>query len=267
MRKITACLVIHNEEKVLERCLQSIEKIASSILIVHDGPCHDDSLQIAQKLGAKIFVRSFIGEAEPHRAWLMKKVRTEYCLQIDADEYVSDEFVSNIDELIARSADGYTCIWPYWNTREYRTHGWPRKLCLFKISSARYIAVPHEAVRIEGRVEHTAYVLHHKPMYDNLSWDTFRTKWIQWARIHATYYHKSPMQIERLHDQNFKLIPHYSNWMKKAPFTALPLGLYHAVGTYLSGGWKEGFIGARSSMAMGMYYAMVCYFVWARKST
>ena len=42
---ISACLVVHNEEKLIGRCLESIKNLVDEIIVVHDGPCQDKTLR------------------------------------------------------------------------------------------------------------------------------------------------------------------------------------------------------------------------------
>lgn len=85
--KISTCIVLRNEEKVIERCLQSVKLISAEIIVVHDGPCTDNSLVIAKKYQAKIFQEKYIGEAEFHRPLTYTKAQGDWILQIDADEF------------------------------------------------------------------------------------------------------------------------------------------------------------------------------------
>lgn len=44
---ISACLVVRNEEAVIERCLESLAGVVDEIVLVHDGECEDRTLEIA----------------------------------------------------------------------------------------------------------------------------------------------------------------------------------------------------------------------------
>ena len=87
--KISACLVVHNEEKVIRRCLDSIKNVVDEIIVVHDGPCTDKTMEIAREYGAKIYEQPFNGEAEKHRPFSYRMTSGAWILQIDADEYLS----------------------------------------------------------------------------------------------------------------------------------------------------------------------------------
>ena len=77
---ISACLVIHNEEKLLKRCLESIKDVVDEIILVHDGECTDKSLNIANNFHSRIFIRDFIGEAEWHRPFSYEEAKvTGFC--------------------------------------------------------------------------------------------------------------------------------------------------------------------------------------------
>jgi Glycosyltransferases involved in cell wall biogenesis len=62
--KISACIVVYNEEKVIKRCLDSIKNVVDEIILVHDGPCKDRTLEIAKRYTNKIFIRPHVGMME-----------------------------------------------------------------------------------------------------------------------------------------------------------------------------------------------------------
>lgn len=188
--KISACLVIHNEEALLPRCLDSIKGIADEVIIVHDGECTDNSLNLAKKYSAKIFIRSYIGEAEYHRPFLLERARGEWILQIDADEYLSDKLRFEILNLIENSqADAYSFLWPYSIDGYYFQSGpfsQTLKPCLFRRRKMFMIGISHEYPRTFGKlIKRNDLILEHKPLYNNFLWETFKTKWSKWADIHA----------------------------------------------------------------------------------
>lgn len=56
---LSLCMIVKNEEKNLERCLESIKDIVDEIIIVDTGSI-DNTLKIAEKYNAKIFFISGI---------------------------------------------------------------------------------------------------------------------------------------------------------------------------------------------------------------
>ena len=90
MEKISACLVVFNEEKLIERCLESLKGAVDEIIIIHDGDCQDNTLKIAATYGAKIYEKPHIGFAEEYRPFAYEQTKNNWILQIDADEFLSD---------------------------------------------------------------------------------------------------------------------------------------------------------------------------------
>lgn len=67
--KISLVMVIHNEEKVLKRALDSAYDLVNEIIIIHDGKCEDNSIKIAKKYTNKIFFQPHLNNAEHHRIY------------------------------------------------------------------------------------------------------------------------------------------------------------------------------------------------------
>jgi hypothetical protein len=77
-----------DEEIHLQRCINSIKSISSTIYIV-DSYSKDKTLIIAKKNNAKIFKKKFFYLADS-KIWALKKIKfkEKYILLIDADEYL-----------------------------------------------------------------------------------------------------------------------------------------------------------------------------------
>lgn len=188
---ISACLVIHNEDALLRRCLESITSVVDEIILVHDGECRDDSLRIAKEYHATIFQQPFVGEAEHHRPFSYEQAMGEWILQIDADEYLPENAKETITDLLHQSpADGYHFSWPYPDGKGgYIQHGpFSRtyKACLFRKDRMFMIGISHEYPRTFGTVKQTDDIqLFHQPLYDNYSMSVVRKKWKPWAKLQA----------------------------------------------------------------------------------
>ncbi len=265
--KLTACLVIHNEEKVIERCLKSISKVTSNILVVHDGVCHDQSLNICGKYNCQIYVRRFVGEAEPHRSWIYSKVKTRWILQLDADEFLSDKLIKKIPNLIKKKdISCFEFVWPYWNGEKYLTKNWPWRRALFQKDKIKYLAIPHEEIRVDGPVIKVPLLLEHRPQSNSLSPQVLRRKWKKWLPVHAKYFLKSQNQFERFPKSNV-IVPHYY-FLKDHPLAlSIPLGIFHFAGLYLlNKGYKAGINGFKACLYMGIYYFLLGITIWRLKS-
>lgn len=188
--KISACLVIKNEEKVLKRCLESIKKVVDEIVIVHDGLCTDNSLEIGKKYNARIFMRPLVGVAEPHRPFSYEKATGDWILQIDADEFLSEKARAEIPKLVEdKDVDAYSFSWPYSMDGQYIRFGpFSRTLksCLFRKNKLYMLGIAQEYPRTFGILQkRNDILLEHKSEYDNFTKEIFQKKWVNWAKLQA----------------------------------------------------------------------------------
>lgn len=263
--KISACLVIYNEEKVLERCLESIKNLVAEIIVVHDGECTDKSLEIAKKYTDNIFVRPHIGIAEPHRSFTFTKARHNWILQIDADEYFDQADLKNISELIdSNSADGYWFKWEIWNGKKSVYVKGLKKLCFFKKDKIIYQGIPQKAVEILGVSKDVDIFLRHQPTNENFSWRNFNKKRNYWLESHVKYFFP-----ELVSYQCFNTTPdswiEYTKKVRRHPLNYLIFyPLKNLVGQLKNGLWYTR-IGWHIALQQYVYYIDLYYRVWKRK--
>lgn len=221
--KISACLIIRNEEKVLGRCLESLKTVVDEIVVVHDGPCDDRSIDISRKYNARIYLKPLIGEAEYYRPFAYTQTTGEWILQIDADEFLSEEAKAKIPKLInSRDADAYSFSWPYFSGGQY-IHDGPfaktLKPCLLRKEKMYMIGISHEYPRTYGNLQKRKDILlEHKPSYDNFTEDMFEAKWTKWAKLQAeqiSHIEKAP--LFNISDPSDTKIFRYYKFMGKYP--------------------------------------------------
>lgn len=88
-KTIGVCLIVKNEEAVLERCLESI-KGADAIFIADTGSS-DKTVDIAKKFTDKVYTDfKWCDDFSKARNFIKSKCTTDYILSIDADEYCHD---------------------------------------------------------------------------------------------------------------------------------------------------------------------------------
>ena len=97
--KISACLIVKNEEKYLDRCLQSIYKYVDEIIITDTGST-DKTIEIAKKYTDKIYFFEWINNFSAARNFCQSQANGDYIFWIDADEYFSRETCKNLISFI-----------------------------------------------------------------------------------------------------------------------------------------------------------------------
>ncbi len=99
--KLVAIILTLNEQVHLARCMASLEGVADSILVV-DSFSTDNTVQIAESLGACVVQHSFVTQAVQFN-WALSQIdeNTDWVLRIDADEYLTPVLITEIQEQLA----------------------------------------------------------------------------------------------------------------------------------------------------------------------
>lgn len=108
MTKLTVTVITFNEEKHIDRCLQSVKGIAEEIIVV-DSLSTDRTKEICLSHGVVFIEQPFLGYIE-QKNFALSKAGNTYVLSLDADEALSAELVVSILEEKKKDfpADGYT---------------------------------------------------------------------------------------------------------------------------------------------------------------
>jgi (heptosyl)LPS beta-1,4-glucosyltransferase len=95
-----------NEEANLPRAVSSVKKIADEIVVV-DTESTDKTVEVAKKLGCKVFHHKNTGIVEPVRNFSISKASGDWILLLDADEEVPQRLAKFITEAIKNTDIDY----------------------------------------------------------------------------------------------------------------------------------------------------------------
>lgn len=96
---LSLCMIVKNEEKTLERCLNSVKSFIDEIIIVDTGST-DDTKEIAKRFGAKVFDFRWVNNFAAARNFSFSKATSDYILWLDGDDFIDEENITNIKKLI-----------------------------------------------------------------------------------------------------------------------------------------------------------------------
>lgn len=88
--QISVCMIVKNEETVLDRCLKSLVPIADEIIVVDTGST-DRTKEIASGYTDKIYDFSWTGNFSDARNYAFSKATKDYIYSADADEEIDPE--------------------------------------------------------------------------------------------------------------------------------------------------------------------------------
>jgi len=83
--KLSVCMIVRDEEKMLPRCLKSVQGVADELIVVDTGS-KDNTISVAKDFGAKIFHFKWNDDFAAARNESLKHATGDWTLQIDADE-------------------------------------------------------------------------------------------------------------------------------------------------------------------------------------
>ncbi|MCB9195316.1 MAG: glycosyltransferase family 2 protein [Flavobacteriales bacterium] len=94
MIKLSAAIITYNEEKNIQRCIESLLLVADEIVVL-DSLSQDKTVEIAESLGAIVFQQKFLGHIQ-QKNLAIEKTSNKYVLSLDADEALTPELQKSI---------------------------------------------------------------------------------------------------------------------------------------------------------------------------
>jgi glycosyltransferase involved in cell wall biosynthesis len=101
MLDLTLIVLTYNEEKQIARCLTSASGLVKKTVVI-DSLSTDQTLTIAQELGAEVYQNPWPGNQARQFNWALTHVPldTEWVLRLDADEYLLPQLVEEIKQVL-----------------------------------------------------------------------------------------------------------------------------------------------------------------------
>ncbi len=105
LANITAIILTNNEEKHIERCINSLRTTITKIVVI-DSFSTDSTLQILKKYNIEFYQKEWLNYSSQLN-WGINKanINTEWVLRIDPDEIPSENFKKNIKTYLENLSD------------------------------------------------------------------------------------------------------------------------------------------------------------------
>lgn len=151
---ISLCMIVKNEERCIERCLDSVASIVDEIIIVDTGST-DRTLELIKKYEVKLYHYVWDNHFANARNYAIDQAKGDYILHLDADEWLEDPH-----GVINHSLENDIYYIPIRNELEgglAEVHKFPR---LFRrIPELRYHGALHEQIDIGQNWHRSSMVL------------------------------------------------------------------------------------------------------------
>ena len=101
--QITATIITLNEEANIRDCIKSAQKICDEVIVV-DSLSTDNTVEIAESLGAKVLKQAYLGDG-PQKSFAVPYAKNDWILSLDADERLDNDCIDEIRDLDLSLAD------------------------------------------------------------------------------------------------------------------------------------------------------------------
>ncbi len=252
MANISAIVLTYNEEIHIKRCIENLKLITNKIFVI-DSFSTDSTINIAKELGAEVLFNKWENSYSKQFNWALKNapIKTDWVIRIDADEYLDNKLIDEINNKLPKVSDNVSgieiCLDRFFLKRRIKFGlGKISQIRLFRYGKA--ICEPRmmdEHIMVDGEII------------------SFKGKWIdnnlstlqEWSSKHNKYAIREAIDYLNLYsDNDINIKYNYSYNAKnkhknKTRYSKMPLFwrafIYFCIRYFIRGGFldgKEGFL-------------------------
>ena len=112
--RISQCMIVKNEEKNIERALSWGRSLMWEQIVVDTGST-DRTVELAEKLGAKVFSFPWIDDFSAAKNYAIEQAQGDWIAFLDADEYMTPEDAAKLSQVLneqeEKRFDGISTGW------------------------------------------------------------------------------------------------------------------------------------------------------------
>lgn len=166
---ISLCMIVRDEEEVIERCLKSAEGLFDEIIIADTGS-KDSTKELCRKYTDKVYDFDWVDDFSAARNFAFSKASGEYNMWLDADDVIEGENRALLKGLIASlgALKPDMVMLPY-NVAFDESGGVALSYDRERIVRAglRFVGAIHEAIPPSGRIIRGAAAISHRKTKEN----------------------------------------------------------------------------------------------------
>jgi len=171
--RLSQCMIVKNEEKNIETALRWAKKIAFEQIVVDTGST-DKTVELAEKMGAKVYHFEWINDFSAAKNFAMDKAKGNWIAILDADEYMPEEDADELVKILKiiqgnrqniKEYDSINCSWVHLDDEGKVFSVITQQRIFQNRPDLRYEGTIHETIRIKNksynaeklRIMHTGY--------------------------------------------------------------------------------------------------------------
>lgn len=152
---ISCVVLVKDEEKTIETCLQSIRSLVDEMIVIDDDS-EDKTIEKAKKFGARVFKRPLKCDFAAQRNFGLKQAKGDWVLFIDADEQITTGLAEEIKTAVKKKEfNGFYLRRQEWFGGKWLRYGETGRIRLLRLGKkgvGKWQRKVHETWRIRGKV-------------------------------------------------------------------------------------------------------------------
>ncbi|MGE7091214.1 glycosyltransferase [Lysinibacillus sp. NPDC048646] len=167
MLTISLCMIVKDEESIIERCLDSVQHVVDEINIIDTGST-DRTKEIVQNYSARIFDFAWCDDFAKARNFSFQQATKDYILWLDADDVLTTEHQQKLLQLkksLNPHIDAVSMNYYVQLDEDGEIDTIEQRCRLVKRSrNFQWQGVVHESLQVAGRLYHSDVAITHLPL-------------------------------------------------------------------------------------------------------
>ena len=165
MFTLSVCMIVKNEENVLDRILKCAKKFADEIIIVDTGST-DNTINIAKKYTNKVYSFKWVDDFSKARNKSFSYATKDYIMWLDADDFITNSQIKKIKELKKQThlADVYMLKYVMGFVNNKPTLTFYRERIVKNNSGFNWVGFVHEVITPSGKIEYLDIEIEHRKL-------------------------------------------------------------------------------------------------------
>lgn len=200
MNTLSVLILTRNEEKHIRDCIESCLSVADEVIVIDDGST-DQTVAIAESLGAKVVQHALAQDWAQQRMFAISQASCEWILFVDADERLSSDLSQEIRNMIRTDIKkSFTIQRENVFHHNKATHGVLRPDRVLRL-------MPRDGVTVTGAVhEIIASIYPSEPLQSSMyhytydTWEQYFNKFNSYTTVAAETYRRSNKSVSFVKD-------------------------------------------------------------------
>ena len=216
MKTLSLCMIVKNEEEVLDNCLASISDIVDEIIIIDTGSI-DKTKEIANKYNSKVYDFQWIDDFSAARNYSFSKATCDYILWLDADDVLIDDDRKKLKELKENLDKKYDAVSMFYNYA-FDEDGnvilrFRRNRIVKRKRKYKWCGFVHEYIDVKGKVLNSDISITHKRVHDagERNLNIYKSKIMKGYELTSRdkYYYAKELFDNMLYNEGIKVFNEY----------------------------------------------------------